>query len=66
MSLLLLNVSNFYKNNEGEHSARLSLLKNFFCLGSHDDVYDATATLDTKLNYASRKSEQSVVLALAN
>jgi hypothetical protein len=66
MSLLLLKLSNFYKNNEGEHSARLSLLKNFFCLGSHDDVYYATATLNTELNYASRQSEQGVVLALAN
>jgi hypothetical protein len=33
---------------------------------SRNDVYDSATTLDTELNGACRKSEQSVVLAAAN
>jgi len=40
--------------------------QSFVCGLSRNDVYDSAATLDTKLNGASRKSKQGVVFAAAN
>jgi hypothetical protein len=54
-----------YKTTEGEPLGSPSA-KTFDALGCLNDVDNATATLGAKGNYASGKSEQSVVFTLAN